>query len=118
MGTGIRVTAQINSLCNQRFLKATAQITFNNCFVVKGLKVFEGEKGLYVKMPSEKLPVREENEKPEYRDTAFPITKEARQAINDVVLRAYELAKEKLKEVEISAVEDETQADFSEEAEV
>lgn len=112
----MKVTAVINSLCNHRNLKATAQITFDNCFVVKGLKVFEGEKGLYVKMPSEKLPVREENEKPEYRDTAFPTTKEARQAINDVVLRAYELAKEKLKEVEISAVEDENK--HEEEAEV
>lgn len=114
----MKVTAAINSLCNHRNLKATAQITFDNCFVVTGLKVFEGEKGLYVKMPSEKLPVREENEKPEYRDTAFPITKEARQAINDVVLRAYELAKEKLKEVEISAVEGEQQADYADEAEV
>ncbi len=106
----MKVNATINSLCNHKTLKATAQLTFDNCFVVKGLKVFEGEKGLYVGMPNERLPIRGEHEKFEYKDTAFPITKEARDSIVKIVLDAYELAKEKAKEIDIGSEEDSEEA--------
>ncbi|NQT95674.1 MAG: septation protein SpoVG family protein [Candidatus Omnitrophica bacterium] len=36
-------------------LKAFATITFDNCFVVRNIKVIEGNKGLFVAMPSRKI---------------------------------------------------------------
>lgn len=64
-------------------LKANATITFNNCFVVKGLKVIKGKNGLFVTMPS-----FEHNG--EYKDLCFPLTKELREEISNKVLDAYD----------------------------
>ncbi|HPN66608.1 MAG TPA: SpoVG family protein, partial [Candidatus Omnitrophota bacterium] len=36
-------------------LKAYATVTFDNCFVVRNIKVIEGQKGLFVAMPSRKM---------------------------------------------------------------
>ena len=68
-----------NKLC------AFANITFDDCFVVRGLKVIEGSKGLFVVMPSRK--VRGDD----YRDVAHPITAEFKDYIQKEVLKAYEL---------------------------
>ena len=38
-----------------RKLKAYATVTFDNCFVVRNIKVIEGQKGLFVAMPSRKM---------------------------------------------------------------
>ena len=61
---------------------AFASITFDECFVVTGLKVLNGKNGLWVAMPN-----RKKDE--EYIDTAFPITKEFRQTVIDAVLNEY-----------------------------
>lgn len=63
-------------------IKANASITINDEFVVTGLKVMEGSKGLFVSMPSKKV-------NDDFKDVAFPITAEARAAINDAVLLKY-----------------------------
>lgn len=62
--------------------KAVAQITINNEFAIKGIKVYEGEKGLFVSMPSRKIGS-------EYQDVVFPITAEARAQLNNAVLETY-----------------------------
>jgi len=70
-------------------LCAFSNITFDDCFVVRGLKVIDGQKGLFVVMPSRKVG---ENQ---YRDVAHPITQEFRQIIQKAVLDAYEEHMEK-----------------------
>lgn len=65
-------------------LVAFASVTFDKCFVVKGFRVFEGKKGLFMACPSEKIG------KNDYRDTAFPITAEFRETLNDAIVEAYE----------------------------
>jgi stage V sporulation protein G len=67
-------------------VKAFADITIDDCFVVKGFNVVDGVKGLFVSMPQKKV-------KEEYQDQAHPITKEARAMLFSAVLDAY---KEKL----------------------
>ncbi len=64
--------------------KAFASITFDKAFVVTGIRVVKGEKGLFVSMPQVK------NKDGEYKDTAFPLSKELREAINEAVIKAYE----------------------------
>jgi len=65
-------------------LKAFVSITFDNAFVVRGLKVIEGNGGLFVAMPSRR---RKDGE---FRDIAHPINNEARQMIEDAVLSEYQ----------------------------
>ena len=65
-------------------LKAYATITFDDCFIVRDLKIIDGNNGLSVAMPSKK---RKDGT---FRDTAHPLNNETRERIEDVVLREYE----------------------------
>lgn len=64
-------------------LKATANITIDDCFVVKGILIMEGKNGLFMSMPSKK------DNNGDYKDICFPITKEARQQISDEIMKQY-----------------------------
>ncbi len=64
-------------------LKGMASVSLNDEFVIKGVRIYEGEKGLFVSMPSRKV-----GEK--FEDTCFPITNESREALHSAVLKAYE----------------------------
>jgi len=64
-------------------LKAFCSITFDNAFVVRGLKVIEGNTGLFVAMPSRR---RKDGT---FVDIAHPINNEARQVIEDAILSVY-----------------------------
>lgn len=69
-------------------MKAIVSVTIDDSFVVHDVKVVEGQNGLFVAMPSRKTPDGE------YRDIAHPITPNAREIIQNAVLRAYEEQKE------------------------
>ncbi|MFB3883944.1 MAG: septation regulator SpoVG [Thermodesulfobacteriota bacterium] len=64
-------------------LKAYVTITFDDCFVVRDLKVISGNNGLFVAMPSKK---RKDGT---YRDTAHPLNNQTRQLIESKVLDEY-----------------------------
>jgi stage V sporulation protein G len=64
-------------------LKAYATITFDDCFVIRDLKVISGNNGLFVAMPSKK---RKDGT---YRDTAHPLNNQTRQMIESKVLDEY-----------------------------
>lgn len=72
-------------------LKGYATITFDNCFVVRDLKVIAGTNGFFVAMPSKK---RKDGT---YRDTAHPLNSEMRDAIESKVIEAYKAAVENSK---------------------
>lgn len=65
-------------------LKGYATIVFDGCFVVRDLKVINGNSGLFVAMPSKK------KKDGTYRDTAHPLNNETRQMIEEAVLGEYE----------------------------
>lgn len=69
-------------------MKAIASITMDNEFVIHDIKVIEGEKGLFVAMPSRKAPDGE------YRDIAHPINQAARERIQSVILERYHATEE------------------------
>lgn len=87
----ILTAAQSNKL-------ATASILLDDEFVVRNLSVMNGPNGLFVSMPSQKGKTKDGDIK--YQDTAFPLNKELRSAINDAVLDAYT---EKLNELQNNA---------------
>lgn len=82
MNTAVRINKIYPNVQNS--LKAFASINFDECFVVDGIRVLDGKNGLYIAMPSQKL------KNGEYKDIAFPITKEFRQELSDMVLEAYQ----------------------------
>jgi len=65
-------------------LKAYATITFDNCFIVRDLKVISGNKGYFIAMPSKK---RKDGT---FRDVAHPLNSETRKMIEEAVLQVYE----------------------------
>lgn len=67
-------------------MKAVVSITLDNEFVVHDIKVIEGEKGLFIAMPSRKAADGE------YRDIAHPINSETRDKIQSIILQKYEIA--------------------------
>lgn len=77
--TEVRIT-----LRNEDKLKAFASITFDDCFVVRGLKVINGSQGYFVSMPSRK---RKDGS---YQDIAHPINNDMRKEIEEKVLDAFE----------------------------
>ena len=58
----------------------------DDCFLVKNVRVVEGEKGLFVSLPSRR------NVKGEWVEHCFPMTKELRAKLSAAVLEAYEAA--------------------------
>lgn len=70
-------------------LKAFASVTFDDCFVVRNMKIVSGTKGVFLCMPSRKLPDGT------HKDMVHPINQEFRQYLEENVLKAYadELAK-------------------------
>lgn len=67
-------------------MKAVVSITIDDAFVVHDIKVIEGEKGLFIAMPSKKTADGE------YRDIAHPINSATRDEILKVILEKYEQA--------------------------
>lgn len=64
-------------------VKGIATITINDCFVVNDIKIINGEKGLFIAMPSRRVP------RGELKDIAHPINSETRELIQSVVLAEY-----------------------------
>ncbi len=65
-------------------LRAYVSITFDDSFVVHDLRVIDGNKGMFVAMPSKKLP------NGDHKDIAHPINTEIREKIQKAVLEVYE----------------------------
>lgn len=65
-------------------LKAIASVTFNDDFVVNDIKVLQGDKGLFIGMPSKKTP------NGSYKDIAHPINQKTRDKIQSAILAKYE----------------------------
>jgi stage V sporulation protein G len=79
---------KIRKILNEGKMKAIVSITFENAFVVHDIKVVEGKAGLFVAMPSRRVP------NGDFRDVAHPITPDARKQLEDAVLGAYNSALE------------------------
>lgn len=67
-------------------MKAIVSITIDDAFVIHDVKVVYGQTGLFVAMPSRKMP------NGEFRDIAHPISQEARDVLQKIVLQKYEEA--------------------------
>ena len=77
---------RVRKIAKEGKMKAIVSITFDDEFVVHDIKVIEGEKGLFIAMPSKKA------SDGEYRDIAHPINSNTRDRIQSTILESYEKA--------------------------
>jgi stage V sporulation protein G len=75
---------RVKKFSGENRLKAIAAITIDDCFVVHELRIIDGKDGLFVAMPSRKMP------NGEFKDVAHPINQETRTKIEKLVIEAYD----------------------------
>ncbi len=75
---------RVRKLTKEGKMRAVVSITLDNEFVVHDIKVIEGEKGLFIAMPSKKATDGE------YRDIAHPINSDTRDMLQKIILEKYE----------------------------
>ncbi|MFP4522150.1 MAG: septation regulator SpoVG [Fibrobacterota bacterium] len=80
----MQITEVKVTLRDEDKLKAFASITFDDAFVIRGLKVISGSKGYFVSMPSKK------GKDGKYHDIAHPINNEMRKSLEESILQEYE----------------------------
>lgn len=77
---------RVRKVTKEGKMKAVVSITLDDEFVVHDIKVIEGDKGLFIAMPSRK------SSDGEYRDIAHPLNSDTRDKIQTVILKSYEEA--------------------------
>ena len=71
-------------LRHEEKLKGFANVTFDDMFVIRGIKIIAGSKGFFVSMPSRRRPDGT------YQDVAHPVNNNARRLLESTILGAYE----------------------------
>ncbi len=77
---------RVRKITKEGRMKAIVSITLDNEFAIHDIKIIEGEKGLFIAMPSKK------SADGEYRDIAHPINSSTREKIQSIILEGYEKA--------------------------
>lgn len=77
---------RVRRIVKEGKMKAIVSITLDDEFVVHDIKVIEGDKGLFIAMPSKRA------SDGEYKDIAHPINSATRDAIQRQILDSYEKA--------------------------
>ncbi len=75
---------RVRRITKEGKLKAVVSITLDDAFVVHDIKVIDGDKGLFIAMPSKKTLDGE------YRDIAHPINSATRSEMQELILRKFE----------------------------
>ena len=75
---------RVRKVTKEGKMRAVVSITIDDVFVVHDIKVIEGEKGLFIAMPSRKTP------EGDFKDIAHPINSETRDKIQSLILEKYQ----------------------------
>lgn len=75
---------RVRKLTKEGKMRAVVSVTIDDEFVVHDIKVIEGDKGLFIAMPSKKA------SDGEYRDIAHPINSNTRDKLQEIILEKYE----------------------------
>ena len=77
---------RVRKITKEGKMRAIVSITIDDEFVIHDIKVIEGDKGMFIAMPSKKATDGE------YRDIAHPINSGTRDRIQKIILESYEKA--------------------------
>jgi stage V sporulation protein G len=89
-------------------LRAYVSVTFDDSFVVHDLRVIDGTKGMFVAMPSKRLP------NGDHKDIAHPINTEIREKIQNAVLDVYNRELEEAPQIKVEAKVEEKEEESKE----
>ncbi|MBR3660371.1 MAG: septation regulator SpoVG [Bacilli bacterium] len=64
-------------------MKGRATVQLDECFVVRDIRIIDGDNGLFIAMPSKKVPGG-------HKDIAHPINRETRKMFEDAILEQFE----------------------------
>ena len=91
---------RIRKINSEGKMKAIVSVTFDDEFVVHDIKIIEGQTGLFIAMPSRKMPDGE------FRDIAHPINSQTRNKIQEAVFEEYHKELEELNETKNEEIEE------------
>ncbi|MNP67472.1 putative septation protein SpoVG [compost metagenome] len=74
---------RVRKVTSQNRMKAIASVTFDDVFVIHDIKVIEKDEGLFIAMPSKKIP------NGEFKDIAHPLNSETRELLKNAILEKY-----------------------------
>ena len=77
---------RVRKIAREGKMRAVVSITLDDVFVVHDIKVIEGDRGLFIAMPSKK------GVDGEFKDIAHPINAETRELVQRTILESYEKA--------------------------
>jgi len=98
-GDNMKITdVRVRKINSEGKMKAIVSVTFEDCFVVHDIKIIEGQNGLFIAMPSRKMPDGE------FKDIAHPINSETRNLVAEAVFKAYEEKLTEESELDVQAV--------------
>ncbi len=81
-------------------VRGVATVTFGNSFAVRNISIVESKAGnLFMSMPSYKMKTVDENGKPQFKDIAYPVTKDFREKLQEKILQSYESGEDSCFEV-------------------
>lgn len=91
----MKITAEVSKIFEDRkdLLKAAANVILEDDtdrFIIKNVRVIEGQKGLFMSLPARK------NVKNEYKEICYPLTADLRKRMSEAVLTAYTEAMKKI----------------------
>ncbi len=67
-------------------MRGIASVLIDDCFIIRDIRIIEGDKGLFIAMPSREVGPKE------YRDIAHPVNQETRKMFEDAIFEAYNKA--------------------------
>ena len=85
-GNKMNIDVKINSISMEGNILATASINLNQCLAIRNVRLMNGEKGMFLSMPSYRTGSGE------FRDICFPITAEFRTQMTEALKSAYKEA--------------------------
>ena len=77
----------VRKICSNDKMKAVCSVTFDDMLVIHDIKIIESENKTFIAMPSRKTPDGE------FKDIVHPLNTETREMIKEIVLKAFEEAK-------------------------
>lgn len=75
---------RVHKLDGDSKLRAFADVAITDLFLIKGLRIVDGKKGLFVGMP------REQGKDGQWYQTVFPLSEEVKKQLDEIVLEAYQ----------------------------
>ena len=75
---------RIRKMEKESKMKAVVSVTFDDEFVLHDIKIIDGDKGLFIAMPSRK------GTDGDYKDIAHPIRSNVREKLQEMILKKYE----------------------------